>query len=161
MADRIVVMHDGIVEQIGAPLELYDRPANLFVAGFIGSPAMNFLNGTIRANGRLAFEGQRHALAAADGRPTRGRPRVIYGIRPEHFVISDDGAEAEVLVVEPTGSEHRSSPSSAARRSSRSSANATISSRATRSGSRPIRAWRTCSTRRAENVSPPDKGGTT
>src|SRR5215213_3551093 len=96
LADRIVVMHDGLVEQVGAPLELYDRPQNLFVAGFIGSPAMNFLHGTIRANGALAFEGAhgvRLPLAAApagsDGRP------VIYGIRPEHFVIADDGAEAE------------------------------------------------------------------
>ena len=51
MADKIVVMHDGIVEQMGAPLELYDRPANLFVAGFIGSPAMNFLKGTHRGRG--------------------------------------------------------------------------------------------------------------
>ena len=67
MADRIVVMHDGLVEQIGAPLELYDRPQNLFVAGFIGSPAMNFLNGTIRANGALEFEGQRRPPAAARG----------------------------------------------------------------------------------------------
>jgi multiple sugar transport system ATP-binding protein len=106
LADRIVVMHDGVVEQIGAPLELYDRPQNLFVAGFIGSPAMNFLNGTIRANGALTFEGAngvRLPLAAvpagSDGRP------VIYGIRPEHFVISEDGAEAEILVIEPTGSE--------------------------------------------------------
>jgi len=97
LADRIVVMHDGVVEQIGAPLELYDRPQNLFVAGFIGSPAMNFLNGTIRANGvRLPL------LAAPNG--SDGHP-VIYGIRPEHFVIAEDGAEAEVLVVEPTGSE--------------------------------------------------------
>src|SRR6058998_2735933 len=55
MADKIVVMHDGLVEQIGAPLELYDRPQNLFVAGFIGSPAMNFLKGAIRANGGLEF----------------------------------------------------------------------------------------------------------
>jgi multiple sugar transport system ATP-binding protein len=106
LADRIVVMHDGVVEQIGAPLELYDRPQNLFVAGFIGSPAMNFLHGTIRANGALAFEGAHGvrlplsaAPAGSDGRP------VIYGIRPEHFVIADDGAEAEVQVVEPTGSE--------------------------------------------------------
>jgi multiple sugar transport system ATP-binding protein len=106
LADRIVVMHDGLVEQIGAPLELYDRPSNLFVAGFIGSPAMNFLSGTLRVNGALEFEsvaGVRLPLAAApagsDGRP------VTYGIRPEHFVLADDGAEAEVQVVEPTGSE--------------------------------------------------------
>src|ERR1043166_7944675 len=52
MADKIVVMHDGVVEQVGAPLELYDRPANLFVAGFIGSPAMNFLDGRHRPHGR-------------------------------------------------------------------------------------------------------------
>ena len=94
------------MEQIGAPLELYDRPRNLFVAGFIGSPAMNFLKGTIRRNGALQFEaasGVRLPLVAAppssDGRP------VVYGIRPEHFVIAEDGGEAEVLVVEPTGSE--------------------------------------------------------
>jgi multiple sugar transport system ATP-binding protein len=106
MADKIVVMHDGLVEQIGAPLELYDKPDNLFVAGFIGSPAMNFLKGTIRANGSAAFEGSdgvRLPLAAApaawDNRP------VIYGVRPEHFVVADDGAEALVQVVEPTGSE--------------------------------------------------------
>jgi multiple sugar transport system ATP-binding protein len=106
MADRIVVMHDGLVEQIGAPLELYDRPQNLFVAGFIGSPAMNFLKGAIRANGRLEFlseSGIRLPLASAP-RNSDGHP-VIYGIRPEHFVLADDGAEAEVQVIEPTGSE--------------------------------------------------------
>jgi multiple sugar transport system ATP-binding protein len=106
MADRIVVMHDGLVEQIGAPLDLYDRPQNLFVAGFIGSPAMNFFKGVVRANGRSEFEcasGARLPLAGApagsDGRPA------VYGIRPEHFIIADDGAEAEIQVVEPTGSE--------------------------------------------------------
>src|SRR5260221_2611468 len=106
LADRIGVMHDGLVEQIGAPLELYDRPQNLFVAGFIGSPAMNLLAGTIRGNGAPQFEGANGVrlplLAAPTG--SDGRP-VIYGIRPEHFVIADDGGEAEVLVVEPTGSE--------------------------------------------------------
>jgi len=95
MADRIVVMHDGLVEQIGAPLELYDRPQNLFVAGFIGSPAMNLLNGTIRANGRLEFEsekGIRLPLATAP-RNSDGQ-LVIYGIRPEHFLLADDGLRA-------------------------------------------------------------------
>jgi hypothetical protein len=57
MADKIVVMHDGRVEQVGAPLDLYDRPGNLFVAGFIGSPAMNFFPGTIRRNGKAEFAG--------------------------------------------------------------------------------------------------------
>jgi multiple sugar transport system ATP-binding protein len=106
MADKIVVMHDGLVEQIGAPLELYDRPVNLFVAGFIGSPAMNTLKGTVRANGALEFEGPggiRLPLSAApqgsDGRSA------IYGVRPEHFTLGDDGADAEVQVVEPTGAE--------------------------------------------------------
>jgi multiple sugar transport system ATP-binding protein len=106
MADKIVVMHDGIVEQIGSPLELYDRPDNQFVASFIGSPAMNFLNGKIRVNGSAGFEGPNgvklplaSAPANSDGRPT------VYGVRPEHFTIADDGAEAEIVVVEPTGSE--------------------------------------------------------
>jgi multiple sugar transport system ATP-binding protein len=106
MADKIVVMHDGFVEQIGAPLHLYDRPDNLFVAGFIGSPAMNFLPGTIRATATVDFEGPGGmrlpldaALAALDGRAA------IYGIRPEHFMLADDGIEAEIQVVEPTGSE--------------------------------------------------------
>jgi len=106
MADKIVVMHDGLVEQIGAPLELYDSPDNLFVAGFIGSPAMNFLKGTIGANGAGEFEGPggaRLPLATAPN-GSAGRP-AIYGIRPEHFALTDDGAEAEVQVVEPTGSE--------------------------------------------------------
>jgi multiple sugar transport system ATP-binding protein len=106
MADKIVVMHDGLVEQIGAPLELYDRPANLFVAGFIGSPAMNTFKGTVRVNGALEFEGPggiRLPLSVApqgsDGRSA------IYGVRPEHFTLGDDGADAEVQVVEPTGAE--------------------------------------------------------
>jgi multiple sugar transport system ATP-binding protein len=107
MADRIVVLRDGVVEQIGAPLDLYDRPANLFVAGFIGSPSMNLLNGTIRLNGSPAFVidgGVSLPLASApagsDGRPA------IYGIRPEHLVLSGtDGMPAEVSVLEPTGHE--------------------------------------------------------
>src|SRR5215217_5537212 len=103
MADKIVVMHDGIVEQIGAPLDLYDRPDNLFVAGFIGSPAMNFVKGRLEGGGFVAPGGLRLPLrsapAASDGKPA------IYGIRPEHFRLTPDGIPVEVVVVEPTGSE--------------------------------------------------------
>ncbi|SEH30439.1 carbohydrate ABC transporter ATP-binding protein, CUT1 family [Methylobacterium sp. UNC300MFChir4.1] len=106
MADRIVVMHDGVVEQIGPPLELYDRPDNLFVAGFIGSPAMNFMPGKVRANGRLTFTTETglsiplaDAPSGVDGRP------LILGVRPEHFDLAPEGIAAEVVVVEPTGSE--------------------------------------------------------
>jgi multiple sugar transport system ATP-binding protein len=106
MADKIVVMHEGIVEQIGAPLDLYDKPDNLFVAGFIGSPAMNCLRGTLRLNGNAEFEGPGGVRLPVSTAPanSNGRP-AVYGIRPEHFVIADDGTEAEVQVVEPTGSE--------------------------------------------------------
>jgi len=106
MADKIVVMHDGLVEQIGAPLELYDKPKNLFVAGFIGSPAMNFLKGAVCLNGKIEFEvpgGARLPLAAAPA-GSEGRA-AIYGVRPEHFVIADDGAEVAIQVIEPTGAE--------------------------------------------------------
>ncbi|MBN8959787.1 MAG: sn-glycerol-3-phosphate ABC transporter ATP-binding protein UgpC [Rhizobiales bacterium] len=107
MADKIVVMHDGIVEQMGSPLELYDQPENQFVAGFIGSPAMNFLNGHLKVNGGQPYvetdNGSRlpisSAPAASDGRP------MVYGVRPEHLDLASDGIEAEVAVVEPTGSE--------------------------------------------------------
>jgi multiple sugar transport system ATP-binding protein len=109
MADKIVVMNSGLVEQIGAPLDLYDRPENLFVAGFIGSPAMNFLRGQIgnngRANGAAQFDGPaglRVMLAAPSA--WHGRA-VTCGIRPEHFMIADGGAEAIVQVIEPTGAE--------------------------------------------------------
>jgi multiple sugar transport system ATP-binding protein len=106
MADKIVVMHDGRVEQIGAPLDLYDRPKNLFVAGFIGSPAMNFLTGTLRANGSLYFEGSDGTRLPLGSLPAGndGRP-AVYGVRPEHFTLADDGADAEIVLVEPTGAE--------------------------------------------------------
>ena len=106
MADKIVVMHDGRVEQIGAPLELYDKPDNLFVAGFIGSPAMNMIKGRIRTNGAVAFEGPAGVKFALHTAPTDNDGRTaVFGVRPEHFFLSDDGAEAEVKVIEPTGSE--------------------------------------------------------
>jgi len=104
MADKIVVMNAGNVEQIGEPLELYDRPVNLFVAGFIGSPAMNFLKGTIRS-GAFHAEGGDAALPLPKGpNGFDGRP-AVYGVRPEHFQLDPNGAPAKVHVVEPTGSE--------------------------------------------------------
>jgi multiple sugar transport system ATP-binding protein len=109
MADRIVVMHGGIIEQVGAPLELYDRPANRFVAGFIGSPAMNFLEGHIEIGDVPSFVGKHGAvlpLPPGTGQNiSQGQP-VLYGIRPEHLVVDRASATmAEVSVVEPTGAE--------------------------------------------------------
>jgi multiple sugar transport system ATP-binding protein len=83
MADKIVVMNAGHIEQVGTSTELYDRPANMFVAGFIGSPAMNFIPGPVMEQG-------------AD---------VTVGVRPEHFEIGDDGLAATVRLVEPLGSD--------------------------------------------------------
>jgi multiple sugar transport system ATP-binding protein len=103
MADKIVVMHDGRVEQIGAPLDLYDRPDNQFVASFIGSPAMNFLPGKVGADAFEGPGGSRLPLAVAPN-GSAGR-NAIYGVRPEHFALADDGAEAVIQIVEPTGSE--------------------------------------------------------
>ncbi|HVK92688.1 MAG TPA: sn-glycerol-3-phosphate ABC transporter ATP-binding protein UgpC [Mycoplana sp.] len=106
MADKIVVMHDGIVEQIGAPLELYDRPANLFVAGFIGSPAMNMIHGRLDpdAPGRFLAKDGTALPVASPPAAARGRD-LVYGLRPEYMTLSDDGLPAEVVVVEPTGYE--------------------------------------------------------
>ncbi len=108
MADRIVVMHDGRIEQIGTPLELYDHPNNLFVAQFIGSPAMNVVEGTVRRSGRGRARrgGGRRALAACHRvRAPTARP-VAYGIRPEHLTLGrNGGVPGEIVVVEPTGAE--------------------------------------------------------
>ncbi len=109
MADNIVVMRDGNVEQSGAPLELYDYPANIFVAGFIGSPAMNLIEGRVRiANGTtevLADDSTALPLAPQAG-ATEGQ-RVYYGLRPEHFTLTGEGGGLgfDIVVVEPTGPE--------------------------------------------------------
>jgi multiple sugar transport system ATP-binding protein len=104
MADKIVVMHDGIVEQTGQPLDLYDRPVNLFVAGFIGSPAMNMLKGRIAASGAAVQLNGANEIAVADLRATPGQ-EVIFGVRPEHLTLGEQGIASEVIVVEPTGAE--------------------------------------------------------
>ncbi|KKB86099.1 sugar ABC transporter ATP-binding protein [Devosia limi DSM 17137] len=99
MADKIVVMRDGIIEQVGTPLDLYDRPLNTFVAGFIGSPSMNFINGEMTQAGFLTVDG---ILLPCSNMDPQAK---VYGIRPEHLRLDPDGIEIEVVVLEPTGSE--------------------------------------------------------
>ncbi len=106
MADRIVVMRDGVVEQVGMPLDLYDRPNTLFVAGFIGSPAMNFLKGAIRINGKPSFVTEAGVELPLKSAPSGMDGRLcVYGIRPEHLALGGGEVKVEVSVVEPTGSE--------------------------------------------------------
>jgi len=103
LADRVVVMNAGVIEQDGPPLELYDKPATLFVAAFIGSPPMNFFEGDLVQGTVLVMaDGTRLDLPLAD---SKGRARVTVGVRAEHFDLVDDGWPAIVSVVEPTGSE--------------------------------------------------------
>ena len=105
MAQKIVVMQDGRIEQIGSPLDLYDYPKNLFVAGFIGAPAMNMIQGTARQGSALVVEANGSRLPLAAGSAAGEGQPVVYGIRPEHLELADDGFPAKVSVVEPTGSE--------------------------------------------------------
>ena len=106
MGDKIVVMRDGRVEQTGSPLELYDFPANQFVAGFIGSPAMNFLPGTVRRSGgaaRVEMNDGTLIDAPLSSGGVDGQS-VVYGTRPEHLMLaSEGGIQADVVVMEPTG----------------------------------------------------------
>ena len=101
MADRIVVMHDGIIEQIGTPLELFDRPGNLFVAQFIGSPAMNVFPGVVRGT-QVEGLGAHWPLSA--GVAAEGQA-VSYGVRPTDLRLAASGIPAQVVIVEPTGAE--------------------------------------------------------
>ena len=107
MADRIVVMRAGKIEQIGSPLEIYDNPANSFVGGFIGSPSMNFIDGTVvEESGRLVLRDVSGTLwpLGEKARAYVGRP-VQIGVRPEHIRVAERGVAASVLSIEPTGSE--------------------------------------------------------
>ena len=143
MGDAIVVMKDGRIEQVGSPLELYDHPANMFVAGFIGSPAMNFLPGDAEPQRR------RSAPRASTTARSSPRPRgaaggdgqsVVLGTRPEHLQLAAEGGIASrVVVLEPTGADTlRRLPARRHRHGSPSSASATSSRPAARSISCPI-----------------------
>ena len=102
MADEIVILRDGVIEQVGSPLDVYDHPANLFVAEFIGSPAMNMLAGEVTAKGVRIAPGVLLPLPKKHG-ATNGQ-KVIYGIRPEHLSLGK-GIKAKVNITEPTGPE--------------------------------------------------------
>ena len=105
MADRIVIMQEGVIEQIGRPLELYDKPANRFVASFIGSPAMNMFDTTVIEDSMsVVFDGGKKFPFPANTNTNPGQS-VIYGVRPEHIVPSNEGIDARISHVEPTGSE--------------------------------------------------------
>ena len=114
MADKIVVLRDGIVEQVGAPLDLYNRPDNIFVAGFIGSPAMNFFKGKVTAIAdsavTLALDDAAALVvyAASDTSGLAVGDAIQFGVRPEHFELEgpQDGAfSGEVYAVERLGGE--------------------------------------------------------
>jgi multiple sugar transport system ATP-binding protein len=106
MADKIVVMQNGYIEQVGSPLDVYDSPANTFVAGFIGSPAMNMLEGEVRSTGTgLELDIGQTSLALPAMSALKEGQKIIAGIRPEDLTPSETGILAKIAVIEPTGSE--------------------------------------------------------
>jgi sn-glycerol 3-phosphate transport system ATP-binding protein len=95
LGDRLIILNDGHAEQIGSPLEVYERPATVFVAGFIGSPAMNFFHAQVNADGLTVKLPDSDKLPLPEnGLPTRKEQDVILGIRPEHFQIAEAGNSA-------------------------------------------------------------------
>ncbi len=106
MADKIVVMQDGYIEQVGSPLEVYDRPTNTFVGSFIGSPAMNMIEGVVsEENGILNLKTREASLPIPKLNCLELGQRIIIGIRPENLLPTSAGMPAQVAVIEPTGSE--------------------------------------------------------
>jgi multiple sugar transport system ATP-binding protein len=102
MADKIVILKDGVIEQQGSPLDVYDRPNNLFVASFIGSPSMNLIKGTVHKGNMLTADGSKIKLPA--GHKAKDGQDIVFGIRPEHIEVGE-GFKAKVTVTEPTGPE--------------------------------------------------------
>jgi multiple sugar transport system ATP-binding protein len=102
MADKIVILRDGVIEQQGAPLDVYDRPDNLFVASFIGSPAMNLIKGTVHKGKLLANDGSKIDLPK--GHKAQEGQDIVFGVRPEHLEVGK-GFDIKISVTEPTGPE--------------------------------------------------------
>jgi multiple sugar transport system ATP-binding protein len=102
MADKIVILRDGHIEQEGSPLDVYDHPANLFVAEFIGSPSMNMLKGEVTKEGVRMADGT--LLPLPKSHKAKPGQKVVYGIRPEHLALTK-GIQSIVNVIEPTGPE--------------------------------------------------------
>ena len=94
LGHRLMVLRDGYVEQLGTPIELYEKPASKFVAGFIGSPAMNFLETRLAEDGRSARLSQDDVFPLGDGYADHGGQDVIIGLRPEHISLEGDNPEA-------------------------------------------------------------------
>ena len=106
MADKIVVLQNGVIEQIGSPLDLYDNPANQFVAGFIGSPAMNFFTGDVEVHeNKLVARLNSGTLPLNETKHISAGQKIKIGIRPENLIITDSGISATASVIEPTGPE--------------------------------------------------------
>ncbi len=105
MADRIVVMRDGVVEQVGSPLELYDNPANAFVAGFLGSPSMNFLEGRLTGGADQGFELTAGTILRTGRQMPGDSSPALLGIRPESIRIEEGGTEVRIAAIEPTGAD--------------------------------------------------------
>jgi multiple sugar transport system ATP-binding protein len=113
MADKIIVMRNGVIQQVGSPAEVFDQPANLFVADFIGTPSINLMEGEIAAEqGRQIFRGQHSVLPLPPEFDFEIGQKIVYGMRPQHIkVLTDDSEthpeaiEAELLLSETTGTE--------------------------------------------------------
>ena len=109
LADRIVLLRDGRIEQLGSPLDLFERPANLFVASFLGSPKMNFIPATLSGNTATLSDGTKLALVGK--REGKAKQAVILGVRPQHIALSGKSVAVgharvpvTVELVQPTGS---------------------------------------------------------
>jgi sn-glycerol 3-phosphate transport system ATP-binding protein len=106
LGDRLLVLHQGYPVQLATPMEVFERPANTYVAGFIGTPAMNFLPATLSHGGTAATLGLGRVIPFADGRRTGNDGRKLaVGIRPEHVTVDPDGVHLQIDLIEPLGSE--------------------------------------------------------